>query len=214
MEWTLVDVHDDPHDDPAEDRWLLVYRVPAPDYAPDGIYTVSVPKAALNNVAPVYGFDVGDPADAEAAFDYLMHLPAMQEVARRQAEPFTAEGMARQVSMNPYEMPAEAARRLADEHLAAFKRVHRIVSDAPAARASGIRPGATVTAHALAAPASVSMLDAVRADMIARIDADRVRQVMELAETARAQVQERMMTRALREHAAFEAAMRGVVRGE
>lgn len=209
MDWVLTDVADDSQDD----RWLLVYQVPS-EYAPDGTYSVSMPKDMLTDFAAAYGFDPADPDDAEAAFEYLIHLPAMQEVARRAADPFAAQGMERQVAMNPYEMSSEVARRLCEAHLAAFKRVHRIVSDAPAARASGIRPGTTVAARALAAPASVSMLDAVKADMIARVDSRRARQAAQLAEIARMQVQEQMQARALQEHEAFEAAMKGVTAGE
>ena len=208
-DWVLTDVAEDSQ--AQDERWLLVYQVPA-EYAPDGTYSVSMPKGMLADFAITHGFDPADPDDASAAFDYLLHLPFMQEVARRGVEPFAAKGALRQVAMNPYEMSAAAARGLAGDHLAAFKQAHRIVSPSPAAQASGIRPGATVAAAALRT--STSMLDAVKSDMIARIDLDRARQAAEQAEAARVQVQERMHARALREHAAFEAAMKGVAAGE
>jgi len=213
-DWVLSDVHDDQHDDPAEDRWLLIYQVPAPEYAPDGTYSVSMPKGMLAEFAAAYGFDPGDPGDVQVAFDYLIHQPFMVEVARRGQAPFTGEGVMREVAANPLEMPAATARRLAEEHLAAFKRVHRVVSKAPAVRASGLtRPGAMVAVQALAAAPEVSMLDAVKADMIARVDPGRVRQAMEFAEAARARVQERVTARAAaRAQAAAEAERIGQVR--
>lgn len=199
-EWTLVDVVDDPADDPAEDRWLLVYQVPS-EYAPDGIYSVSVPKELLGGFAAAYGFD--PVAEAEAAFDYLVHLPFMQEVARRQAEPFTEKGAAAQVSFNPYEMPASASRLRAAEHLDAFKKTHRIVANAPASQASGLVASGTAR---VAAKAQMTMLEAVRADMIDRVDPARAAEARQHAEAARTQVQERKAARAAaRQRATAEA---------
>ena len=194
-DWVLDNVHDDPAEDPADDRWLLVYRVP-PEYAPDGTYSVSMPKGMLAGFAVAHGFDPTDPADVEAAFDYLVHYPFMVEVARRGHQPFTDAAEA-EVGFNPYKMPADTARSRAAAHLAAFKRVHRIVADTPAVQAAGLaRQGAVVAVQAMAAAPEVSMLDAVKADMIARVDAGAAREAVEFAEAARARVRERVAARA------------------
>src|ERR1043166_5420322 len=98
--------------------------------------------------AATYGYDVDDPADVDALFDHLFHLPFMREMAH-------AEGRAREVTVSPYEMSIRTARDLADAGVAEFKKVHGIAE--PAQQRLHTTAAAPVQASGL--------LDKVKADM-------------------------------------------------
>jgi len=182
--WTLVDVHADIQLD--GDRWLLVYNVPT-EYAPDGTYSVSYPADMVNHWAVTYGYDLDDPAGVDELFDHLLLAPYMAEVARR-------EGRAYELASNPYEMAATSARELARDQVAEFKQAHAIESEsAPAAmKASGRTDGGKTGG---------TLLDTVRADMLARVDRAVIDEGRALADIEREHAQERMIDMAYRMNA-------------
>ncbi|MFC7582419.1 hypothetical protein ACFQYP_00415 [Nonomuraea antimicrobica] len=179
MDWVLVEVHDDLHVEQQDDRWLLIYEVPT-TVAPDGRYSVSYPKGMVNDWAATYGYDLDDPGDVDALFDHLFHLPAMREEAR------LADRL-HEVTANPFEMAAVAARALADDQVRTFTASNCLVEEPRAARAGD------------------SLLARVRADMLARASMLAVRELAGAKDASRVLAQERMVTLALRMNASRDA---------
>lgn len=68
---------------PDADRWLIVYNV-STDIAPDGVFSMSVPKAVLNTYAALFEYDVTDPEQVDDLFDHVMSVPMMQDVLHRE----------------------------------------------------------------------------------------------------------------------------------
>lgn len=184
MEWIITDLYNDIQIDEANDRCLLIYEVPI-EHAADGIYSVSMPKNMITDFAATYGYDLDDPADVDDLWEHLIHLPYMMETARR-------EGRAHEVAVNPYEMTAQAARKLAKDQVAEAKQRGRITE----------RPTPASTATHSASAAEVSgILDIARRDMLGRADAAAARSLAAEKQRTRQQTQERMFDMALRMNA-------------
>lgn len=120
-EWVIRSVVEDA--DGTEPRWLVLFDVPT-EYAPDGVYSVSMPKDIVQNYAALYGYDVDDPADMDELHDYILHTAYMGEVDRRKGE--SAE------KFHPYKNRMEDARAAVSVSLAAFKETRAITESTTA----------------------------------------------------------------------------------
>lgn len=74
-DWEIIRIKDDPAASDTE-RWTIVYQVPV-EYAPDGVFSLSIPKATLNVHAAAYEYDIDDPDQVDALFDHVMTRPML-----------------------------------------------------------------------------------------------------------------------------------------
>jgi hypothetical protein len=172
--WEVVNVHEDLDADDGH-RWLIVYSVPV-EYAPDGVYSVSLPKDIFNNWAAVYGYDVDDPQDVDALFNHVTYHAYINEVLRK-------EGRADEIVANPFELGADEARARVQAHVAEFK-ASRPLGTASAATSPG---GRSSDPH-----------DVIRADMATRLDRAAVDKHMDAVKQARKTVMAKVAARKAR----------------
>ncbi|MFI7449533.1 hypothetical protein ACIBQX_18700 [Nonomuraea sp. NPDC049714] len=74
-DWSIIRIKDDAAAKGSE-RWTIVYSVPV-EYAPDGVFSFSIPKNSLNSVAAAFEYDIEDHDQADAMFDHLMTYPML-----------------------------------------------------------------------------------------------------------------------------------------
>jgi hypothetical protein len=74
-DWEIIRIKDDVAASDTE-RWTIVYQVPV-EYAPDGVFSLSIPKATLNVHAAAYEYDIDNPAQVDALFDHVMTRPML-----------------------------------------------------------------------------------------------------------------------------------------
>ncbi len=173
VNWELTGLADD---DEAHDgeRWVIEYQVPS-DVAPDGVYSVSMPKDYVNDVAAVYGYDVDDPGHREDLMRHVTYLAYARETLRR-------EGRLDDVQFDPFTLPAAEAR----------ERVQAALKELEAERPIGQAAEPQVTTRAaprmLAARGKAAVPDIhaiLRADMEQRLDRDAVTERAQRAEQVR-----------------------------
>ncbi|WP_424533621.1 hypothetical protein ACOZ38_25130 [Sphaerisporangium viridialbum] len=176
MTWTLIDLLDDVRHDEANDRWLLIYKVPT-DIVSSGDYSYSYPKNLGINLAAVYGYDVTKPEDVDELFDHVTYQAYMWETLRQ-------EGRTLELQHNPFEMNVDAARSLVGGVVSTLKRDRPIVHGAAKAKLMRASDG---TLH-----------DVLRRDLVARLDPDVVAAHRDMAKQSRVATQIRMWDMALR----------------
>ncbi|MFD1547022.1 hypothetical protein [Nonomuraea guangzhouensis] len=71
-DWDIIRIKDDV----AAGRWTIVYNVPT-EYAPDGIFSFSMPKDAFNSVAVAFEYDIENSGHVDDMFDHLMTYPML-----------------------------------------------------------------------------------------------------------------------------------------
>lgn len=175
--WEVVSVLEDLDSEDGH-RWLIVYRVPV-EYAPDGVYSVSLPKDIFNGWAAIYGYDVDDPQDVEALFDHVTYQAYINEVLRR-------EGRADEIIDNPFHLGADEARARVQAHVAEFKQSRPITQSQMVKVAAG---------DLVAGARNVDVHDVIRADMHARLDKAVVAERADAVKDTRAAVQARLAAR-------------------
>jgi hypothetical protein len=84
-DWEIIRIKDDPASQ-GNERWTIVYSVPV-EYAPDGVFSFSIPKNILNSIAAAFEYDIADADDLDAAFDHLMTYPMLTAPLLREPEP-------------------------------------------------------------------------------------------------------------------------------
>ena len=154
---------------PDADRWLVVYQV-STDVAPDGVFSMSLPKAVLNTYAALFEYDVTDPEQLDDLFDHVMSIPMMQDTLWREGR------MAEQVK--PFDVAPHAGRARLKGLIGELKAGKAQLKAAPAV-ALEIR-GMPDEADPAENPKYI-----LKRDMLARIEPDAVAKMREMCRAER-----------------------------
>lgn len=100
----------------------MVFEVPQ-EYAPDGIYSVSIPKGLINDWAAVFEYDMARQDHVDDLLDYLTYFAYINECLRR-------EGRTEEVISDPIGLDPGHARSVIKGQLSEFKNKRPIVQDA------------------------------------------------------------------------------------
>ncbi|GIH26079.1 hypothetical protein Aph01nite_43890 [Acrocarpospora phusangensis] len=148
--WKMLRVDEDLESEKTP-RWLMVFEVPQ-EYAPDGVYSVSIPKGLVNDWAAVFEYDMARQDHVDDLLDYLVYFAYINEALRR-------EGRADEVLSDPLALDPGQARSMIKGQLSEFKAERPIVQEADLNR--------TMSATVSAGP-----LDVLKSAMRERIDHD------------------------------------------
>lgn len=110
--WEVAEIIEDLKSMDGE-RWLITYKVPV-EYAPSGIYSVSMPKAMGTAWAAEYGYDVSNEAEVDELLDHMLYIAPINEVLRK-------TGRGAEVLGNHFEMDPREARSVVKAQLEEFK---------------------------------------------------------------------------------------------
>lgn len=180
-DWKIIRIVEDVQARDA-DRWLIVYAV-APEYAPDGVFSFSVPKGILNTCAAVYEYDLDNPDEVDDLFDHVMSTPMLSLVPTASGPPrrSVAPGGADRHGAfggHPGDLRAAIKARVADfkagaGRLTAAEVVELDIPGMPSAADPGENPKYIL-----------------KRDMLSRLDKDRVRRDMQVHRRERELVME------------------------
>lgn len=154
---------------PDGDRWLVVYQV-STDVAPDGVFSMSMPKAVLNTYAALFEYDVTDPEHLDDLFDHVMSIPMMQDTLHQEGR------MAEHVK--PFDVAPHAGRA----------RLKGLIGELKAGKAQlKAAPGVALEIRGMPnqADPSENPKYILKRDMLARIDAGGVAKLQEMYRTER-----------------------------
>lgn len=162
--WEIVRLQED-LTNPDDERWLITYSVPA-EYATNGVYSYSFPKSMFNSYAAVFGYDANDPEQVEDLFEHVLQWAHTGEVLRREGS---------SADVDPFAVTAGQARAAVKANIERARKALPVVE----------RQSAVVAARGAASAEVGSVLDAIRADMLSRLDPEAIAVQQQAVQRAR-----------------------------